>query len=74
MESEKKFTLEKATLDKYLAEEKEWAQVVIFDCKYKVITTLNTSITEEEMKYPAHIDSSPPPLKTETKPLDPDSI
>ena len=50
MEAEKKFTHEKAALDKYLAEEKEWSQAVIFDSKFKVVMTLNTSISEDEMK------------------------
>ena len=50
MEAEKKFTHEKAALDKYLAEEKEWSQAVIFDSKFKVVTTLNTNILEDEMK------------------------
>jgi hypothetical protein len=50
MEGEKKFTHDKVALDKYLSEEKEWSQVAIFDSKLKVITTVNTSISEEEMK------------------------
>jgi hypothetical protein len=50
MEGEKKFTHDKVTLDKYLSEEKEWNQVAIFDSKFKVITTSNTSINEDEMK------------------------
>jgi hypothetical protein len=54
MESDKKFTNDKAILDKCLAEEKEWNQVAIFDNKFKVITTSNTAITEDEMKYVYH--------------------
>ena len=50
MEGEKKFTHDKTALDKFLGEEKEWNQVAIFDSKLKVITTMNTSISEDEMK------------------------
>ena len=45
-----KFTLEKPQLDQYIAEEKEWNRVVIFNNKGEVITKKNTEIKKEEIE------------------------
>ena len=46
-----KFTLDKAQLDQYINEEKEWNRVAIFDNKGNIITKKNTEIKKEEIEF-----------------------